>query len=194
MTKQTKKDIKTSKVTRKVFLKLINIKRNKSNIYKKIQNNLKWFKAAYLGCAYGWKNIYEYKDININGKEGNFKQFIGITSIEELKNNLAKYISSDKFEKFKESPIIESITDNIEENNGIVYCNFKNQEKLEEPIFYNEKISNINKDIITVELDYGYKIKDKNKIDLKQKIQLTIRYNKNNKSYLITDWIVENKN
>ena len=98
------------------------------NVQEKIGKHLEWFSAAYDGEIYGWPRIYVYKDVTDKVTIPNIErssyaaifEIQGITSKEDIKNELAKYVDSSKFNKF-EVVDGEDFLGGLTEYNGKVY-------------------------------------------------------------------------
>lgn len=94
------------------------------NVSSRIGENLKWFTSAYLGTTYGWRDVFEYKDVT--GKvtvpgEGQYMmtyELVGLKSINDLKTSLEPYMDSNVISKLSASPVFSQY---LEEYNGKVY-------------------------------------------------------------------------
>lgn len=157
------------------------------NVQEKIGVNLKWFSAAYLGEIYGWPMVYNYKNVTdsvtIPGVErssyAELYELEGAKSKENMKNELAKYVDSSKFDKLKNDS--NDFLNELKEYNGNVYwINGGVGDGPEIDIKTAEVISS--KDGISkVRLTRHNLL-----IDMKQYVIVTVEY-KNGK-YIITDW------
>ena len=104
--------------------KLEKAKLTNENVQTRISNNLKWFKAGYLGSTYGWRGVYEYVDVSGKVKLPDVDEFMmvyevkGATSIQGMKNELTKYMTSDVVNKLSQDPNFDAY---LEEYKGKVY-------------------------------------------------------------------------
>ena len=104
--------------------KIEKAKLTNENVQTRISNNLKWFKAGYLGSTYGWRGVYEYVDVSGKVKLPDVDEFMmvyevkGATSIQGMKNELTKYMTSDVVNKLSQDPNFDAY---LEEYKGKVY-------------------------------------------------------------------------
>ena len=95
-----------------------------SNVNNRIGENLKWFTSAYLGSTYGWRNIYEYKDVTEEIKIPGQNEFmmvyelVGLDNINTLQKNLNNYMTSNVITKLMSNP---EYNNNLVEFEGKVY-------------------------------------------------------------------------
>ena len=84
------------------------------NVQEKIGEHLKWFSAAYDGDIFGWPRVYKYKnvteEITIPGIErssyAELYELEGAKSKENIRNELAKYVDSSKFDSLSLTSLI----------------------------------------------------------------------------------------
>ena len=94
------------------------------NVDTRIGENLKWFSAAYLGSTYGWYYVYDYEDVTGKVSIPGVDQFmmvdevVGAGSIENMKNSLAEYMTSDVVNRLASNSEFDY---GFEEYNGKVY-------------------------------------------------------------------------
>lgn len=164
------------------------IKITQKNVQEKIGEHLKWFKGAYLGVIYGWPSVFEYKDvtdkITIPGNEdAMIYELVGLKSIDSLKSQLSKYVDKNKFSKFDKYDFVSELT----EYKGKVYwCN----------LGVGDGPSIDTKDAKILSSKNGttkVQLENINVLGnfLTEVITLTVKYNEDTDSYLITDWSVK---
>lgn len=154
------------------------------NVQEKIGEHLKWFSAAYDGEIYGWPRIYTYKNVtdkvNIPGVErstyAELYELEGAKSKENMKNELAKYVDSSKFNKFE-----YFLSEDLKEYNGKVY--WINGGVGDAPVLdvSTAKVLSSENGISKVKIAIDNPFED-----IEQYVVVTVEY-KNGK-YLITDW------
>ncbi len=165
-----------------------------NNLHEQLGEHIKWFIGAYLGTVYGWPEVFEYKEVNIDipgndlYKDMMKYELVGLTSIEQLKNDLAKYVDKNKFSDLPTLDELDSDTlgNNLIEYNGKVYwlsggvgCG---------PYFKDDYQLISSENGITKVLIKEY---DCLMDGVMENITLTFTYNKDIKGYLITDWNVD---
>lgn len=108
----------------KVQEELEKAKITSSNVNNRIGSNLKWFSAAYLGSTYGWGYVYDYEDVSGEVSIPDVDEFmtvyevVGAESIENMKNTLAEYMSSDVITRLSSNSNFDY---GFEEYDGKVY-------------------------------------------------------------------------
>lgn len=170
--------------------KLEKAKLTNENVQTRISNNLKWFKAGYLGSTYGWRGVYEYVDVSGKVKLPDVDEFMmvyevkGATSIQGMKNELTKYMTSDVVNKLSQDPNFDAY---LEEYKGKVYWTTGGIG--DGPIIDDTKAEVISSDGITSKVvleEYDGISNTK-----MQEITLTIKYE--NDQYMITNYEVVDK-
>ncbi len=166
---EEKEDIKTSTLTQ-------------DNFKEKIGDHIKWFNAAFLGATYGWPSIYSYKQVDIKLPNGNQDEMVyeveGLNSIDELKDKLALYVSKDRFNLFAHNDVAYGFT----EYNGKVYWSTLGVG--DGPYLKDYTLLSSIDGISKVKLNiYNYLTNQ-----LYESVTITVEYQANTKSYLITDW------
>lgn len=154
------------------------------NVQEKIGEHLKWFSAAYDGEIFGWPRIYKYKNVTDEvtipdierSSYAELYELEGAKSKENMKNELAKYVDSSKFDKFE-----YFLNDNLKEYDGKVY--WVNGGIGDGPVINlnTAKVLSSEKGVSKVRLTIDNPFEETNPY-----VIVTVEY-KNGK-YIITDW------
>ena len=156
----------------------------KDNYKDKIDDNIKWFIGAYLGEEYGWIKVYQYKQVNITipgvPKEAMIYELVGATSINGIKQELAKYVDESRFNQFSR------LCYDFKEYNGKVY--WPNMGIGDGPYLKDYSLISSSDGVSKVRLNIYEGLGNY----LIQYVEVTIEYQASSNSYLITDWDVHN--
>ena len=162
-----------------------------SNIQQKIGTHLKWFEGAYFGVIYGWPKVFNYKEvtdsITIPTAECNgamIYEVEGLHSIASLKSQLSNYVSSSIFSKFDSYNFVDMFT---EYNNQVYWCNMGVGGGMSMDTEHAKVLSSEN-GVSKIKINVYHELGN----FISENIILTVTYNKDNGSYLITDFTVQN--
>lgn len=183
-------EVNQMKVEQQQQQELEKVKLTNDVVNSRIGDNLKWFTAAYLGSAYGWADVYEYKNVTGNvtipgqNKYAMVYEVVGLNSINDLKTGLANYMTSDVISKLASAP---EFSQYLEEYEGKVYWVSGGVGDGPEIDYDKAKVESsdgVSSKVVLEEYDSLTNTK-------MNEITLTVNYE--NGKYMITDYQVENK-
>lgn len=188
----------TAKVDGKKYKCKITVKKSSNkitqgNMMSKVGEHLKYFSGFYLGDTYGISSIYKLKDVTnkvkipgVNTSYEMIYEVVGLKSVDKLKKLSKKYMSDKVINQLKKD-FWGDIFETLRDYNGKVYWVMGGIG--DGPAIYYKKAKVLSSD------------GDTTKIQLKEisllgdivtsKITLTIKYDKNSKSYKITNYTVK---
>lgn len=161
-----------------------------SNYSEKILNNLKWFVGAYYGPDYGWYKVFTFKEVtgtvtipNVTETDDTMiYEVVGLTSLESLKEQLRKYVSESIWSRFS-----TTVGDGFTEYNGKVY---RIRGGIGDSDYFDfdktQVLSSDDNGVTKVKIFAYNPIMDSE--DPVEEVTLTITYDTDKKTYLITDW------
>lgn len=174
------------------------IKITQANVQEKLGEHLKWFSFLYCGPLYGKSEVYDIQyrtgEVSIPGTiEGySVEELVGAKSIQDIRNNINKYMTSNAISKTKSESTWYSpgqdFDDYLHDYNGKVYFVIDGIGGGPYIRTENAKVLSSEDGITKIQLEDIDSLGD----ILEARITITVEYNKENEKYMITDCDVTN--
>ena len=169
------------------------IKITQANVQEKLGEHLKWFSFLYCGPLYGHNEVYDIQyrtgEVTIPGTIDGYsvEELVGAKSIQDMRENIEKYMTSNAISKTKSESIWYSpgqdFDDFLHDYNGKVYFvidGIGGGPYIKEE---NAKVLSSEDGITKIQLE---DIASLGEI-LEARITLTVEYDKETETYMITD-------
>lgn len=175
------------------------IKITQANVQEKLGEHLKWFGFLYEGPLYGMSEIYDIKDrtgeIIIPGTDSQnnmVEEVVGAKSIQDMRENMEKYMTSSVISKIKSESMWyspgEDFDDYLYDYNGKVYAVRGGIGGGPYIKFENAKVVSSEDGITKIQLEDLHSLGE----TLEARITLTVEYDKETETYMITDCEITN--
>ena len=160
------------------------------NLKSKLGDHLKYFSGCYLGGLYGPYKIYKLNDVtgkvNVpNSKDQMVEEVVGLSSIQQLKDDMKKYMTEDVISRLTKER--SDITQYMRDYNGKVYIVRGGIGEGNNIDWEKAKFISSEGDTTKVELEDYMSLGDY----VEAKITVTLKYDEEKSTYLITDYSIK---